>query len=238
MAEHSESDQRSAILAVATDADYTRDPTRWGSAEIAAIFPGFQHLDLRTRGAIIRLRHGGSGPPLLLLHGNPQNHVCWYKVAARLSQHYHVVLPDLRGYGDSSLPEPGPNHINYSFRAMAQDMVEVMEHLGYRRYFVAGHDRGARTAHRMCLDHAERVIKVCLLDIVPTYHVWTHTTKNWALGSWHWSFMAQPEPFPERLISAVPAEFFIKRSYGAGGGGRGTFIVHTNRWRLPRGPSQ
>src|SRR3984893_2131199 len=112
--------QPGAVLAVASAADYARDPTRWGSAEIAALFPGFQHLDMRTSGAVIRLRHGGSGPPLLLLHGNPENHVAWHKIASRLAKNYHVVLPDLRGYGDSSLPEPGPNHINYSFRAMAQ----------------------------------------------------------------------------------------------------------------------
>src|SRR5438874_3891810 len=214
--------QQQAVVAFASPADYVRDPTRWGSPEIAALFPSFQHLDMRTRGAVIRLRHGGSGPPVLLLHDNPQNHVCWHKVAARLAQRYHVVLPDLRGYGDSSLPDAGPNNINYSFRAMAKDMVEVMEQLGHRRYFVAGHDRGARTAHRMCLDHADRVSKVCLLDIVPTFHVWNNTTKNWAIGSWHWSFMAQPEPFPERLISAVPAEYFIKsRMLIRGGTGLG-----------------
>src|SRR6202140_150643 len=137
--------QPAAAPTVASAADYALNPTRWGSAEIAGLFPGFQHLDMRTSGAVIRLRHGGSGPPLLLLHGNPQNHVCWYKVAARLAQRYHVILPDLRGYGDSSLPEAGPGNINFSFRAMAQDMVEVMEQLGYSRYFIAGHDRGART---------------------------------------------------------------------------------------------
>src|SRR6266566_4193948 len=119
-----------------SSADYVRDPNRWGTAEVAAFFPGFQHVEMKTSGAIIRLRHGGSGPPLLLMHGNPLNHVSWYKIAARLSQRYHVVLPDLRGYGDSSLPEPGVNHINYSFRAMALDMAEVLEQLGYRRYFV------------------------------------------------------------------------------------------------------
>ena len=134
--------------AEATDADYARDPTRWGREEVAALFPGFRHLDMRTRGAVIRVRHGGAGPPLLLLHGNPVNHVTWHAIAARLAQRYHVVLADLRGYGDSSLPEPGPNHINYSFRAMAQDMIEVMESLGHRRFFLAGNDRGARTSHR------------------------------------------------------------------------------------------
>ena len=214
--------QPPAVVATASAADYARDPTRWGSAEIAALFPGFQHLDMRTSGAVIRLRHGGSGPPLLLLHGNPQNHVCWHKVAARLAQRYHVVLPDLRGYGDSSLPEAGPNNINYSFRAFGQDMFEVMEQLGHRSFFLAGHDRGARTAHRMALDHPERVTRLALLDIVPTYHVWNNPTKNWAIGSWHWSFMAQPEPFPERLISAVPAEYFIKsRMVIRGGTGLG-----------------
>jgi haloacetate dehalogenase len=120
------------------------------------------------------------------------------------------VLADLRGYGDSSLPEPGPNHINYSFRAMAQDMVEVMEQLGYRRYFIAGHDRGGRTTYRMCLDHPERIIKAAVMDVLPNYYIWTNTTKTWALASWHWLFMAQPEPFPERLMSAAGAEFFLR----------------------------
>jgi haloacetate dehalogenase len=174
-----------AALTVASAADYTLNPTRWGSAEIAGLFPGFHHLDMRTSGAVIRLRHGGSGPPLLLLHGNPENHVAWHKIASRLAKNYHVVLPDLRGYGDSSLPEPGPNHINYSFRAMAQDMVEVMEQLGHRQFFLAGHDRGGRTSHRMCLDHPERVIKVCLIDVLPNYFVWTNTTKAWVIGTWH-----------------------------------------------------
>jgi haloacetate dehalogenase len=198
------------IMAAATQADYVRDPMRWGSAEMAAHFPGFEHVDMRTRGAVIRLRHGGSGLPLLLVHGNPQNHACWYKVAAKLAQHYHVVLPDLRGYGDSSLPAPGPNNINFSFREMARDLIEVMEQLGYRRFMVAGHDRGARTAHRLCLDHPDCVTKVCLMDIVPNHHVWTNITKNWVINTWHWGFMAQPEPFPERLIAAVLAEFYIK----------------------------
>src|SRR6516165_6183098 len=142
--------QPTAVLAEAIAADYVRDPTHWGSAEVAALFPGFRHLDMRTKGAVIRLRHGGSGPPLLLLHGNPRNHVTWHGLAARLAQRYHVVLPDLRGYGDSSLPEGGPNHVNYSFRAMAQDMVEVMENLGHQRFFLVGNDRGARLSHRLC----------------------------------------------------------------------------------------
>src|ERR1700674_512292 len=116
--------EQSTVLAEATSADYARDPTHWGSAEVAALFPGFKHLDIRTKGAVIRVRHGGSGPPLLLLHGNSQNHATWYGVAARLAQRYHVVLADLRGYGDSSLPDPGPNHINYSSGVLAEDMLE------------------------------------------------------------------------------------------------------------------
>src|ERR1700738_3047282 len=163
-----------AVVAEATSADYARDPTRWGTAEVAGLFPGFKHLDMRTKGAIIRVRHGGSGPPLLLLHGYPNNHVLWYAVAARLAQHYHVVLADLRGYGDSSLPEPGPKLVNYSFRVMAEDMIEVMETLGHPRFFLAGHDRGARTSHRLCLDHPDRVMKLCLLDMLPNYYVWTN----------------------------------------------------------------
>jgi haloacetate dehalogenase len=212
---------------VISSADYVRDPNRWGTPEIAALFPGFAHVEMKTGGAIIRLRHGGSGPPLLLMHGNPLSHVSWYKIAARLSQNYHVVLPDLRGYGDSSLPEPGPNHINYSFRAMAQDMVEVMDQLGYRRYFAAGHDRGGRTLHRMCLDHPERVIKACMMDVLPNYHVWTNTTKGWALASWHWLFMAQPEPFPERLMSAAGAEFFLRNRMAIRGGTGLGFLTQT-----------
>ena len=201
--------QTTAVLAEASAADYARDPTRWGSAQTAALFPGFKHLDMRTNGAVIRLRHGGSGPPLLLLHGYPNNHVLWHAVAAKLAQRYHVVCPDLRGYGDSSLPEPGDRLINYSHRVMAEDMIDVMEQLGHQRFFLIGHDRGARVSHRMCLDHPERVMKVCLLDMLPTYYVWTNTTREWALGTWHWAFLAQPEPFPQTLINAVGPEWFL-----------------------------
>jgi len=219
--------QTAPATSVISSADYVRDPNRWGTPEVAALFPGFQHVEMKTGGAIIRLRHGGSGPPLLLMHGNPLSHISWYKIAARLSRNYHVVLPDLRGYGDSSLPEPGPNHINYSFRAMALDMVEVMEQLGFARYFAAGHDRGGRTTHRMCLDHPERVIKACMMDVLPNYHVWTNTTKGWALASWHWLFMAQPEPFPERLMSAAGAEFFLRNRMAIRGGTGLGFLTQT-----------
>jgi haloacetate dehalogenase len=208
--------QTLSVVAEATAADYTRDPTRWGSADVAVMFPGFRHHDLRTQGAIIRVRHGGSGPPLLMLHGYPVSHVSWYKIAARLADRYHVVLADLRGYGDSSLPDPGPNHINYSFRVMAEDMISVMEQLGHRQFYLAGHDRGARLSHRMCLDHPERVMKLALLDMLPTYYTLTHTTKEWAMNTWHWMFLSQPEPFPDTMISAVPAEWFLRSRGGAG----------------------
>ena len=167
------------------------------------------------RAPIIRVRHGGSGPPLLLLHGYPNNHVLWHAVAAKLAQRYHVVCPDLRGYGDSSLPEPGDRLINYSHRVMAEDMIEVMEQLGHQRFYLIGHDRGARVSHRMCLDHPERVMKLCLLDMLPTYHVWTNTTREWALGTWHWAFLAQPEPFPQTMINAVGPEWFLTNRGGS-----------------------
>jgi haloacetate dehalogenase len=201
-------------MAEATAEDYARDPTRWGKPEIAALFPGFKHLDMRTKGAIIRVRHGGSGPPLLLLHGYPNNHVLWHAVAAKLAQRYHVVCPDLRGYGDSSLPEPGDRLINYSHRMMAEDMIEVMAQLGHQRFYLIGHDRGARVSHRMCWDHPEKVMKLALLDMLPTYHAWTNTTREWALGTWHWAFLAQPEPFPQTMINAVGGEWFLTNRGG------------------------
>ncbi len=201
--------QTAQIMAEATAEDYVRDSARWGKPEIAGLFPGFKHIDLRTKGANIRLRHGGSGPPLLLLHGYPNTHVLWYSIAAKLAERYHVVCPDLRGYGDSSLPEPGQNLINYSKRVMAEDMIDVMAQLGHQRFYLIGHDRGARVSHRMCLDHPDRVMKVALLDGLPTHHVWTSTTREWGLGAWHWAFLAQPEPFPQTMINAVGGEWFL-----------------------------
>jgi haloacetate dehalogenase len=184
----------------------------------SGLFNGFAPKWVRTQGADIFLRHGGTGPPLLLLHGNPQSHTSWHQMAARLAKRFHVVAADLRGYGDSVGPsDGGKDHINYSFRAMAQDQVEVMAALGYEHFFVVGHDRGARTAHRMALDHPGRVRKVGLLDIMPTLYVWANTSREWALGSWHWSFMAQPDEMFERMIAAIPAREFVLRHLGRGG---------------------
>ena len=166
------------------------------------LLPGFERHRIATSGAEINLAMGGSGPPLLLLHGNPLTHVSWHKVAPSLARHFTVVAPDLRGYGDSSKPPGGDDHAAYTFRAMAQDNLEVMETLGFTRFGVAGHDRGARVAFRMALDHPGRVERMAALDIVPTYEVLTNVTLGWGLESYHWFFMAQKAPFPERLICA------------------------------------
>lgn len=188
------------------------------------MFEGFKTTDIEVGGARIHLRHGGKGPPLLLLHGNPLTHVSWHRVAPRLARDFTVVAADLRGYGDSVGPEDGgPNNIHYSFRAMAQDQVEVMEKLGFKRFFVAGHDRGARTTHRMCLDHPDRVFKAALIDILPTSEVWSNASRQWALKSWHWSFMAQPYDLPERMMAAVPPEWFMAKKLSKPGIGLGFF---------------
>src|SRR6201986_2611496 len=167
------------------------------------IMPGFTVADIETSGARIRLRHGGSGPPLLLLHGNPLTHVAWHKVAPRLAQHFHVVAADLRGYGDSSAPPEEPDSSNYSFRAMAQDQVEVMKALGYDRFYVAGHDRGARTTHRMCLDHPEKISTVALIAIVPTLDIWAAMYMECAIGGWRWPCLSETRGFSETFFNAV-----------------------------------
>jgi len=173
-------------------------------------FEGFKRERIRTSGAEIVTVHGGKGPPLLLMHGNPFTHLSWHKVAPRLAQEFTVVCTDLRGYGDSSKPPDGENHANYSFRAMALDQVEVMAKLGFKEFFAAGHDRGARVLHRMCLDHPETVKRAALLDILPQHYLLNNITRQWGAFSWHWFFMIQPAPTPETLMSAEP-EFFIRR---------------------------
>ncbi|VCU70310.1 Fluoroacetate dehalogenase [Pigmentiphaga humi] len=184
------------------------------------MFEGFSTADIETAGARIHLRHGGSGPPLLLLHGNPATHLSWHRIADRLAERYTVVAADLRGYGDSIGPrDGGARHEHYSFRAMAQDQVEVMRALGFDSFYVAGHDRGGRTVHRMCLDHPGRVRKAAILDILPSQHVWTHVDKKWATDAWHWTFMIQPEPFPERLMGSVPADWFMRHKLSKNGRG-------------------
>lgn len=170
--------------------------------ETGVLMDGFARRKIRTKGAEIEVAVGGSGPPLLLLHGNPLTLVSWHRVAPSLARHFTVVAPDLRGYGDSSKPDGGDDHAAYTFRAMADDNVEVMAALGFDRFAVAGHDRGARVAFRMALDHPDVVTRLAALDIVPTYEVLTNVTLGWGLESYHWFFMAQKAPFPERLICA------------------------------------
>jgi len=170
----------------------------------------FTRAEIKTSGASIVTVHGGSGPPLLLLHGNPFTHLTWHKFVDRLAQEFTVVATDLRGYGDSSKPPSLPDHSNYSFRAMAQDQVEVMANLGFDKFMAAGHDRGARVVHRICLDHPEKVLRASIHDIIPQHYLFNNVTRAWATGAYHWFFMIQPAPMPERLMSADP-DFFIER---------------------------
>ena len=174
------------------------------------MFENFTRTEIKTSGARIVTVHGGKGPPLLLLHGNPFSHLSWHKFAPRLAEKFTVVATDLRGYGDSEKPPGGDDHSEYSFRAMAQDQIEVMAALGYERFYAAGHDRGARVLHRMCLDRPEKIARAAILDIVPQHHVFNNMNKAWATFSWHWLFMIQPYDFPERLMSAEP-DFFIEK---------------------------
>ena len=170
---------------------------------------GFTRVQIQTSGSRIVTVHGGNGPPLLLLHGNPFTHLSWHKFAPRLAQEFHVVATDLRGYGDSEKPPGGDDHSGYSFRAMAQDQVEVMAALGFPRFYAAGHDRGARVLHRMCLDHPQNIVRAAILDIIPQHHLFTYPTREWAKASYHWFFMIQPYDLPERLMGADP-DFFIR----------------------------
>ena len=187
------------------------------------MFEGFAQTSIETSGATINLRHGGSGPPLLLLHGNPLTHVMWHKIAPRLAEEFTVVAADLRGYGDSSKPPGGEDHFGYSFRAMAQDQVEVMSAPGFERFSVCGHDRGGRVAHRMALDHPLRVERVAFLDIVPTYHMLNNIKKTWAVDSYHWFFMAQPYDYPEAMLIAYGLERYIRKKLDKKGVGMSAF---------------
>jgi haloacetate dehalogenase len=175
-------------------------------------FPGFEARRIKTSGAEINLVTGGSGPPLLLLHGYPQTHLMWRKLAPRLAREFTLVIPDLRGYGDSSKPPAGQDNENYSKRALALDQVETMAALGFERFMVAGHDRGARVAHRLGRDHAEQIERMALLDIVPTLYRFETIDQKSATSSWHWFFLIQPRGFPERLIGSE-AEFFLRHQF-------------------------
>jgi len=186
------------------------------------MFEGFEIREVDAAGTRIHLRVGGSGPALLLLHGYPQSHVMWHRVAPRLAERFTVVCPDLRGYGDSGKPASDPEHRVYSKRASASDMVEVMAALGHERFGLAGHDRGGRVAHRLALDHPERVVKLAVLDIVPTRTVFRATDQALATGYFHWFFLIQPGSLPERMIGVDP-DFYLHWVLGRWGTGLKAF---------------
>jgi haloacetate dehalogenase len=189
---------------------------------IEDLLPGFTHELVETGGARIALSHAGTGPPLLLLHGNPQTRAAWHRVAPCLAERFHVVAMDLRGYGDSTGPDPAETAA-YSFRAMGEDGFAVMRALGHEAFFLAGHDRGARVGHRMALDRPGAVRRLALLDILPTLHVWRNASADWAMKSWHWVFMPQENDLPERMMEAVPARWYMERKIGKKGMGIGIF---------------
>jgi len=188
------------------------------------MFEGFEQHRIHSGEEEINLVKGGSGPPLLLLHGHPQTHVIWHKVAAALAARFTVVATDLRGYGDSGKPAGLPDHSNYSKRVMAQDQVEVMEALGYPTFRVLAHDRGARVAHRMAVDHPERVLRLATLDIAPTLAMYEQTNLAFATQYFHWFFLIRPFPFPETLIAAAP-ELYLKHTLGGRSAGLTPFTA-------------
>jgi len=175
------------------------------------MFDGFTLDRIDVPEATLRVRYGGNGPPLLLLHGHPQTHVMWHLIAPRLARDFTVVAMDLRGYCESSKPPTTPDHEPYSKRAMARDCVALMRQLGFERFAVAGHDRGGRVAYRLALDHPERVTRVAVLDIIPTGEHFRRADMKFGLGYWHWFFLAQPYPLPETLIGRDPAWFLLRR---------------------------
>ncbi|BDG01338.1 alpha/beta fold hydrolase [Anaeromyxobacter oryzae] len=178
------------------------------------LFPGFTDERIRVGEVTLRVRRGGSGPPLLLLHGYPQTHAMWHRVAGPLAARFTVVLPDLRGYGDSDKPPSAADHAPYSKRAMARDQLELMRALGFERFAVVGHDRGGRVAHRLALDAAGAVTRLAVLDIAPTLAMYEQTTMAFATAYYHWFFLIQAEPLPERLIGADPDLFLRTKLRG------------------------
>ena len=176
-----------------------------------SLFPKFERRRIRTSGATINLVSAGQGEPVLLMHGYPQTHVIWHRIAPALARKYSVVCADLRGYGDSSKPKGLPDHSNYSKRAMAQDMVEVMAALGHRRFHVVGHDRGARVAHRLARDHGKLVHTLTVLDISPTLKMFESTDMAFATAYYHWFLMLQPPPLPEQMLAGQVPFYILGR---------------------------
>ena len=171
-------------------------------------FEGFHTDKVTVSGGDLRLRYGGNGPPLLLLHGNPQTHAMWHATAPVLAEHFTVICPDLRGYGQSFKPDATIDHAPYAKREMAKDMIQLMDHFDCGQFYVGSHDRGARLAHRMALDSPDRVLKLAVLDIIPTIEHFERTDMNFAMGYYHWFWFAQRHPFPESVINAAPEPWF------------------------------
>ena len=189
----------------------------------ADLFPGFRSVAVDGAGATIACVVGGSGPPLLMLHGYPQTHAMWHRIAPALARRYTVVCADLRGYGDSSKPPSDASHAAYSKRAMAADMVAVMRALGHPRFRLVGHDRGGRLAHRLAVDHADAVERVAVLDIAPTLAMYEKTDRDFATAYYHWFFLIQPFDLPERMIGADPVAYLRTKIGGWGSGGTAFF---------------
>jgi haloacetate dehalogenase len=186
------------------------------------LFPGFATHRIQTSQAEIRCVVGGEGPPLLMLHGYPQTHAMWHKIAPSLAHRFFVVCADLRGYGDSSKPASDATHAAYSKRALAADMVELMRDLGHSRFFIAGHDRGGRVTHRLCLDHPNAVLRAAVLDISPTRTMFAKTDQAFATAYYHWFFRIQPFDMPEKMIGADPV-YYLRRKLGSFGTGTAHF---------------
>jgi haloacetate dehalogenase len=187
---------------------------------LADLLPGFEARRFRTDGAEIFARIGGNGPALVLLHGYPQTHVMWHRVAPQLAERFTLVIPDLRGYGQSSIPPDDPEHFSYSKRAMARDVCAIMDTLGHHTFLVCGHDRGGRVAYRLALDEPERVSRLAVLDIIPTYDMWHRLTPSLAIKTFHWTFLAQPAPWPERMIGADPVAWLEEKIGAWNGSGK------------------
>ncbi|WP_332824345.1 alpha/beta fold hydrolase [Ramlibacter sp.] len=183
---------------------------------------GFETLRMARDGVALHVRRAGQGTPLLLLHGHPQTHAMWHRVAPQLAQRFSVVLMDLRGYGDSGRPAAGDASAAYSKREMARDALHVMRELGHPRFQVLAHDRGARVAHRLALDHADAVQRMLLLDIAPTLPMYRNTTEAFARAYWHWFFLIQPPPLPEALVESDPARY-VRSVMGARHAGLSVF---------------
>jgi len=201
----------STLVAGAAAGSLSEAQTQQNSAPPVNLFPeNFKSFQVETSGAMINGVIGGQGPPVLLMHGYPLSHVSWSLVAPKLAKDYTVVATDLRGYGDSSKPADGINHSGYSKRAMAQDQVEVMKHFGFGKFAAVGHDRGGRVAHRMALDHADKITRAAVLDIIPTSKFYHNITQESATAYYHWFFLIQRAPMPEKCIESN-LELFVGR---------------------------